>query len=128
PPPLLAALEMLASLGAVVVIVLLPLQYLGAHLCAWGECAVPGPDEIRTFRVLAGVLAVAVVTTLALAVRRRARLAVAGHAVVGVVGLVAALVFAMPGIDWAGLRQDEPPARNPDYVPCYSGSDDCVGG
>ncbi|MBU2696277.1 DUF6234 family protein [Pimelobacter sp. 30-1] len=127
-PPTLSALELLASLAAVIVVVLMPLQFIGAHLCAWGECSVPGAEEIRTYRLMVLVLVVAVTTTLTLSVRRRAHVAVAGHAVVGLVGLAVALVFAMPTIDWADLRREEPPAPNPDYVPCYSGSGDCVGG
>lgn len=128
PPPLLSALELLAALAVVIVVMLLPLAYVGAHLCAWGECSQPGPDEVRAYRVMVGVLVLAVPTTVVLAVRRRARLAVAGHVLLGVVAVLAALLFAMPSIDWAGLREDDPPPPNPDYVPCFSGSGDCVGG
>ncbi|GAA1509233.1 DUF6234 family protein [Nocardioides humi] len=128
-PALLRPLvEALASATAVGTALFLPLLYLGSHLCAFGECSVPGPEEIRTYRVLVTVLAAAAVTTLVLAVRRRARGAVVWHAVVALAGLVSAVAFAMPAIDGDALRHDDLPQPNPDYVPCYSGSGDCVGG
>ena len=121
-------LEALASLGACGLVLLLPLLWFGAHLCAFGECSVPGAEDVRHYRLTVGAIASLVALALVLAVRRRARLVLAWHCTVGLVAVVASLAFAMPSIDWQQLRQRHTPS-SPDYVPCYSGPpNDCPGG
>ncbi|MDQ6522201.1 DUF6234 family protein [Nocardioides sp. LHD-245] len=128
-PALLPTLvEALASAATAGIALFLPLLQFGAYFCIGGACGGPDADAIRLYRVLVAVLATTAATTLALAVRRRARRAIRWHAVVAVAGLGSAVLFAVPAVDWADLLREDPPPPNPHYVPCYSGSNDCVGG
>lgn len=132
--PRLGVLEAALSVVSVGLIAFLPLHYIGAHLCFFGECSQPGPDEIRTYRLVVAALVVTVGATLAVAFRRRARWAFAWHGMVAVTGVAVAVVFAMPTIvdltgDPRDPARDDPPTPIPGNVPCHSGPpDDCPGG
>ncbi|MBM7519315.1 DUF6234 family protein [Nocardioides nitrophenolicus] len=128
PPAVLPLLvEALASAAAAGIALFLPLLQFGAYFCFGGGCG-PDPGAIHLYRVLVAVLAATAVTALILAVRRRARGMIRWHAAIALAGAASAVLFAIPAIDWAELRRDDPPPLDPSYVPCYSGSNDCVGG
>ncbi|WP_436699395.1 hypothetical protein [Nocardioides sp. BYT-33-1] len=128
-PALLPTLvEALASATTVGVTLFLPLLQFGAYFCIGGPCGGPDADSVRLYRVLVAVLAGTAGITLLLAARRRARRALRWHALVALAGAASATVFAVPAIDWAQLLREDPPPPNPHYVPCHSGSNDCVGG
>lgn len=127
-PALLSTLlEALASATVVGIALFLPLLQFGAYFCIGGGCGGPDTDAIHLYRVLVTVLAAAAVLTLVLAVRRRARPAIRWHVAVALAGVGSAALFAVPAVDWGDLLREDPPP-NPHHVPCYSGSNDCVGG
>ena len=119
-------LEITAALAAVVLTVATFWHGLTVYFC-WYGCDAPSDSEILVHRLLTGGLAVAVLTTVVTAALRRGRWVFLWHVAVAAVALAVALVTAMPQIDWDGSRTP-PPGPGPDYVPCYSGSNDCVGG
>lgn len=125
--PLLVTAETLLSVLGVCLVFAFPLVLFAAYFCI-GECRGPDPGALRTFHVLVGVLVVVVVATAAVAWRRGARLALAWHAFVALAGIGSAIVFQVPVVDWADYFREDPPAPNPYYVPCHSGSNDCPGG
>lgn len=120
-------LEGVLSAAAVLATLFLPVLAIGASFCAFGECATPTRDEVRLSQAIAAGLVLAVGATFVLAVRRGARWAWLWHLLVAMAAAASVLLFTL-GIDWRELVREEPPPRNPDYVPCYSGSGECVGG
>jgi hypothetical protein len=122
----------LAEVGASGAAVLLTLATawhgFGVHFCIGASCPGPSDGEILAYRVLAGALAAAVLTSIALATARGAAVAFVWHLSVAVVAAAVAVIFAVPQVDLRELAEPEPPAENPAYEPCYSGSNDCVGG
>lgn len=124
---------MALSAASSCLVVYLPLHYLGSRLCFFGECSQPGPDEIRTYRIVVVALVVTLVATFVVAARRRARWAFAWHVTVALAGLAAAVLFSMPSVGIADAPgdapRDDPPSPGHDYVPCHSGPpNDCPGG
>ncbi|MDO7867346.1 DUF6234 family protein [Nocardioides jiangxiensis] len=117
--------EVAASLAAVAGAVFLPVFAIGTHICAFAECREPTTREIRVSQGVAVLLVATVLTTLLLAARRGARWSWLWHVSVAAVAGVAVIGFTL-GVDWS--PDPEPVPRNPDYVPCYSGSGDCPGG
>lgn len=119
-------LEITAALAAVGLTLVTFWHGLTVYFC-WGGCDGPTATEVLVHRLLTGGLAIAVLTTLVTAALRRGRWVFLWHLAVAAVALVVALLTAMPQIDWDGTPTP-PPGPGPDYVPCYSGSNDCVGG
>lgn len=132
-----AVAEVLASLVATGAMVLIPLHYVGVHLTFFGAPVVIREEDVRTYWLLVGVLALGVVASFGAARWRRARASFAWHAVVAGVGVLAALAFSVteagPAQEWPGplwperSAPSEPP--HPSFA-CHSGgsSDECVGG
>lgn len=120
--------ETAASLAALLLILLTAWTGFGVHLCLETPCDAPDAGEILAYRFLVAVLAIVVLATVVLAVRRRARWALLWHLVVAFAAVATAVLFAVPQIDVSELRQPEPPEPNPHYVPCRSGSNDCARG
>jgi len=126
---LLALLEATLSLVMVGMVLWFPFTSAVANACFFGDCSGPTPDDVRFYRVSAGVFAAVTVAVFLVAHRRGARGAYFWHALVAVTGAASAIAFQVPDVDWAEQFRDEPPPTNPDYVPCYSGgSSDCPGG
>lgn len=121
-------LEVAASASAVLLTLATAWHGFGVYFCLGGLCPGPSPEEIVTYRLLVAALGLAVVASLTLAVRRRARWALLGHGFVALAAGAAALVFAVPSLDLRELREPAPPPPDRGYVPCYSGSNDCPGG
>ena len=119
-------LEITAALAAVGLTLATFWHGLTVYFC-WSGCDAPDDAEILVHRLLTAGLAVAVVTTLVTATLRRGRWVFVWHLAVAGLALVVALLTAMPPIDGDG-SQSPPPGPGPDYHPCYSGSNDCVGG
>lgn len=120
--------EASASLVAVLLTLAVAWHGFGVYFCLGGTCSHPTDQEILVYRLLATALGVTVVLSLALAARRRATAAFVWHLSVTVVAAGVGTLFAVPQIDVRELTEPETPAENPAYVPCYSGSNDCVGG
>jgi O-antigen ligase len=119
-------LEITAALATVGLTLATFWHGLTVYFC-WSDCQGPDDSEILAHRLLTAGLALAVVTTLVTATLRRGRWVFLWHLTMAGIALVVALLTAMPQIDWDG-GQSPPPAPGPDYVPCYSGSNECVGG
>ena len=85
----------------------------------------PAPDVAGYWTTAGIMIAIQVGLSLrAILQRRGGLLVIAGLALT--LTVVVALVLSVPKIDW---RPDPPaPTMNPNYAPCYSGSNDCVGG
>lgn len=96
--PLCVVLEAVASAAAVGITLLLPLHAFWVYLCFGTGCGGPEPEEIRTYRVLVGLLALSVATTLALAARRGGGRMMWWHGLVGGAGALSAALFAVPAI------------------------------
>jgi hypothetical protein len=124
-----AALEYFASVVAVLAIGMLFLNWLTAHLTFFGAPVVIQPERVRTYWVTVGVLAVAMVGSLAGAAWRGARKAWVWHLLVCAAGTGAAVVLA---VTTAGPVHDEPEPPKPHHTGplCYSGGDNsgCPGG
>lgn len=118
--------EVVALLGGAVLVLVLFWQYLDVYLAFFGEQNVADPEDGTRYVVTASAcVALLLAGTVAAVVGRHAGAAVLGTGLL-VVGLVAALLFAVPSDRFA---VDPPDHRaGPDYVPCYSGSGDCLGG
>lgn len=131
------AAEVFASLVATAAVILIPLHYVGVHLTFMGAPVVVDDEDVRFYRVLVGVLALAVLASFAAAAWRRAKASFIWHAVVAVVGVLAALAFSVtevgPAQEWPGPLWPERSAPSDESHPtsvCHSGgdSDGCVGG
>lgn len=125
---LLIGLESLLSVVGVVMVFVFPAYLWGAYFCLGVGCTGPGEEEARAYRLLVAVLVVLVLATLAVAARRGARLALAWHVLVALLGIASAIVFQVPAVDWVDHFREEPPPVDRHYVPCHSGSNDCPGG
>ncbi len=128
-------LEITASLLALGAVVMIPLHHVAARLAFLGDQAVIHAEEVRFYWTLVGILALAVIASFAGALWRRGRKMFAGHTLVAVVGVAAALAFSVTATgSVAELDRDDPIEREqPDRrggSGCHSGgdSDGCVGG
>ncbi|WP_408896321.1 DUF6234 family protein [Nocardioides sp. R1-1] len=121
-------LEVAASTCAVLLTLATAWHGFGVYFCLGGLCPGPTGGEVLAYRLLVSALGLAVVASLALAVRRRARSALLWHGLVALSAVATALVFAVPSIDLRELREPAPSPPDRGYVPCYSGSGDCLGG
>lgn len=119
--------ETAASTAAIVLTLAVAWHGFTVHFCL-GSCTAPSTEEIVIYRFLASALGIAVVAALVLAARRGASWAMFWHLAVATVAGLTAAVFAVPSIDFDELREPDPVPANPNYEPCYSGSNDCVGG
>lgn len=85
----------------------------------------PTDGEVVQFWVVVGVAVVVQLAALVRAiVRRRAWLMVV-HSALTVLVAAAAVLFAVPPVEWPVAPASD---SSPAYVPCFSGSGDCVGG
>lgn len=119
--------ETAASTAAVLLTLAVAWHGFTVHFCL-GSCPGPTSGEILVHRLLAAALGLAVVTALVVAARRGASWAMIWHVGMALVALFTAALFAVPTIDWQDLRTPDPVPTGPSYEPCYSGSNDCVGG
>jgi hypothetical protein len=108
------------------VILLLWWQFLDVYLSFFGDTREAGPGDGRRYVVTASIcLACPLVAGAAAVLVRSRRLlwwSVAGL----VLAVMAGVLFAVPDDRFA---RDEPTYPiNPEYTPCYSGSNDCPGG
>ncbi|MBW0253124.1 DUF6234 family protein [Cellulomonas sp. PS-H5] len=118
--------EVVALLGGAALIPVLFWQYLDVYLAFFGEQNVASPADGTRYVVTAtACVALLLVGTGAAIIGEHTRAVVAGTALLAV-GLVAAVLFAVPSDRFAVDPPDNRPG--PDYVPCYSGSGDCPGG
>lgn len=127
----LALLEGLLSAVIVVMVLWFPALNAAAYLCFGGDGCGPAADDIRLYRVSVGVLAGVVLATFVVAAQRGARWAFAWHALITVVGVISAVAFVIPAVDWVDRFEEDPPPHGtpPSHVPCYSGPpNDCPGG
>jgi peptidoglycan/LPS O-acetylase OafA/YrhL len=127
-----AALEPLAAVVSVLLVVALGLNWLAAHLTFFGEPVDIDEEYVRNYWVLGALLAASLLATWVSAARREARGAWVWHGLVALAALAAALVFA---VTTAGPVQDDPPdpppsPSGPGAPGCHSGGDSsgCPGG
>ena len=126
--------EVLTSLTAAGVVVLIPLHYLLVRMTFFGAPTVIHDDDVQKYWMLVGALAVAVVASFAAARWRRGRKTYAWHVFVAVVGVVMAAEFSVAEsgpvdhLDRHPVHQDR--QESPGGSACHSGgdSDECVGG
>ncbi len=110
----------------VVLIVALFFQYLDIYFMMFDTKPVVTPyDEHRYLVTVTACVALLVIGAVAALVGGHPRVFVLGLVLL-VVGLLAAALFAVPTGRWSPEPADVGPG--PDYHPCYSGSNDCVGG
>jgi len=88
------------------------------------------PDEVTArdrarYTVTAGIGVAVAISAVVLALVRRRVLAFVVAVVLATVMIGVAAVFAVPRPDWDPAPIDNGPSN---YEPCYSGSNDCVGG
>ncbi len=86
-------LELLGSVVAAFALLSLPLHYIWTRVTFFGDAAVVHADDVRSYWTLVAALTVGVVASFAGALWRGGRKAFAWHAIVAVLGLVAALAF-----------------------------------
>ncbi|WP_028653488.1 DUF6234 family protein [Nocardioides halotolerans] len=132
PPRRGSALEPLASLVSVLLVVVLGLNWIAAHLTFFGDPVDIDEEYVRNYWVLLALLGASLLATWVSAVRRGARRAWVWHGLVALAALAAALVFA---VTTAGPVQDDPPdpppsPSGPGAPGCHSGGDSsgCPGG
>jgi hypothetical protein len=110
-------------------VVALAANWFSAHLTFFGDPVVIDDDEVRNYWVIVGLLAASQLGTWLGAARRGARGAWVWHALVALVCLAAAFLFAVTA---AGPVIDEPEPTPPSHTGplCYSGGDarGCPGG
>jgi hypothetical protein len=88
-------LELLGSVVAAFVLVSLPLHFLSTRVTFFGDQAVVHADDVRTYWTLVAALTVGVVASFAGALWRGGRKAFWWHTPVAILGLAAALAFAV---------------------------------
>lgn len=110
----------------IVLIALLPAQWFAAYFTFWTPVTID-EGEMRLYEVTASACLIALGASLLLAVVARRRGLVWASGIFLIVGIAAALVFAVPQARWVQV-DDEPPPLPSNYEPCYSGSNDCGGG
>jgi Family of unknown function (DUF6234) len=124
-------LEALGSVSAIVLVVALAVNWFGAHLTFFGDPVVIDDEDVRHYWVIVGLLATGQLATWVGAARRGAQGAWVWHALVAVVGLAAALLFAVTTAGPVDGHHEPGPAQ-PSYTGprCYSGGDssECPGG
>ncbi|HYQ75786.1 DUF6234 family protein [Cellulomonas sp.] len=118
--------EVVALLGGAALVPVLFWQYLDVYLAFFGEQAVASAEDGTRYVVTATACVVLLLVGTGAAIVGEHTGAVVAGTVLLVVGLVAAVLFAVPSDRFAVDPPDNRPG--PDYVPCYSGSGDCLGG
>ncbi len=131
PPPWPAVvIEVVASLVATGAVVLIFLNYVGAHLTFFGDPVSIDQQEVNAYWMLVATLAASVVATSAAAAWRGARRAFAWHVAVAVAGVLVAVAF--PVTEAGPVREPAQVEPADPYVGpvCRSGGDsnECVGG
>jgi hypothetical protein len=119
--------QILLLTAGVLAIPALFFTWLQAYLNIWGQVRIPTPSEISAYEWTAGLSLLIAVVSLAVAIIRRRR----GWIVMSVIVLLViggtAFVFSVPQARWVPSSAPVPVDRQP-HPPCYSGSNDCVGG
>lgn len=117
------------TLGSAIVTLALTVRMVSLGLGRLGfgpEPLPPTAQEVANYRWVAGIVIAIQVGLLvrAIVLRRGGLILISTAALIVAVGV--ALAFSVPPIDW----HPDPATytTDPDYVPCYSGSDDCPGG
>ena len=112
--------------GAIVVVFGMFVNFLTVYLEIWGGTPTVTQKAVVTYQVLAGVAITLSVGGMILGFARgRVGFGVT-HVALLLVVLIAATVFAVPQYSSQPKpRQHHLPSN---YVPCYSGSNDCPGG
>ena len=88
-------LELSASVVAAFALGSLPLHYVWSRVAFFGDQAVVHADDVRTYWTLVAGLAAGAVASFAGALWRRGRRAFVWHALVAILGLMAALAFSV---------------------------------
>ena len=119
------ATEIVMTLLALLSIGGLFFNYLNVYLTFFGEPVTVTPTDVHWYRFFVGLLVVSVVGSFAASIWRGGTKSKVWHAFVALVGLLAALVFA--------VSLDEPEQEDPPQAPsvgCHSGGDSegCPGG
>ena len=129
------ALEVTASVLAFGAVVMFPLHYIAARLAFLGDQAVVHEEEVRFYWTLVGVLAVAVLASLAGALWRKGRKTFAWHGLVATLGVVVVVAFPVTATGTVAELDRGDPATpedrdRPANSVCHSGgdSDECLGG
>lgn len=112
--------------SAVVTVALTALLVFQLVLASLDSPQRPSAQEISGYWLTAAVMIGIQVALLIRATRLRRPGLQFISAVALIMAVGASLLLSVPQIDW----KSDPPVHttNPDYVPCYSGSGDCVGG
>jgi peptidoglycan/LPS O-acetylase OafA/YrhL len=112
--------------GGALLLGLLFFQFVDVYFTIWTSVVIDDAD-IRRYAVTATscVIALGAALLAALAARRSKLAWLAG--VLLVLGIVAALLFAVPQGRWTPVEPGPEPLPS-NYEPCYSGSNDCGGG
>jgi len=124
--PLALALDVVLGIGSLVLAAGLFFQFLDVYLAFFGETAsATDADGTRYLWTAAFAIAAPVVGFVLAAIGKRRGAAIAFVAV-GLLCVLSAAVFAVP----QGRFTPAPVEHNlpSNYVPCYSGSNDCPGG
>lgn len=101
------------------------LQWLSTYFVIWGSPVVTD-SGIQNYEVTASACLLILVSACILAIVGGNRPLAWATGIFLVVGVVAALIFAIPQGRWE--PHSEPKPLPTDYQPCYSGSNDCPGG
>ena len=101
------------------------MQWFTTYFVIWGSPVVT-ESGIQNYEVTASACLLLLVGACVLAIAGRNRPLAWATGIFLVVGLVAALIFAIPQGRWEA--HSEPKPLPSDYQPCFSGSNDCPGG
>jgi hypothetical protein len=100
-------------------------NWIGVYLEIWGGTPTVTQGAIVGYQVLAGIAIALTVGGMVLGFARRRVGFGISHVVLLLVVLLAATVFAVPRYSAPVPREHQLPSN---YVPCFSGSNDCPGG
>lgn len=105
---------------------LLVWQFTDVYFVLDGQSDTPTDAQARRYVWTAALGLVSMASALLLATCASARGAIVASSIGLVLALIVAAVFAVPQDRW----KPQPPVNElpDDYQPCYSGSNDCVGG
>lgn len=120
-------IEKVASIGSVLAIILVFVNFVSAYLCFFGAQCTPDAQQITTYRVLAVITLLLVLVAIGSAVHNRRRWRLVWHGLVAVTAVAALLLFAVPYIRWSDPLPQVKTFENGEQ--CYTGGTGfCQGG